>query len=198
MDVLMQKVSMKERRGLALLDHLSLHRYHECEPAKLLLLNREGSEDERCTQMSFQSPDHPIVALTSFHGSGNTWVRHLLEQATGIYSGAVYCDPSLKAMFPGEGIVSGSVIVVKTHQSDSTKLPVAVQVATGKESFDKVILLVRDPFDALVSEANRRWNERPSLNRHVGLASESDFLSECTPRSNLGAISTTSDIVQYM
>ena len=134
MRVLMQKVSMGEHRGLSLLDHVSLSRYYECQPAKMLLLNQAAgtaskskSSEERCTKMSFQIPNHPIVALVSFHGSGNTWVRYLLEQATGVYSGSIYCDPSLKVTFPGEGIVSGSVVAVKTHQANNLKLPKQVQ-----------------------------------------------------------------------
>ena len=41
--------------------------------------------------MSFQSSGSVIV-LASFPGSGNSWVRQLLESATGIYTGALYCD----------------------------------------------------------------------------------------------------------
>ncbi len=181
MEILVRKVSMKERRGLGYLDHVSLNSYYQCQRAKMLLLNEAANVDERrCTKKTFRTPDHPIVALVSFHGSGNTWLRYLLEQASGIYSGAIYCDPSLKTTFPGEGIAGGSVVVVKTHQTDSLKLPILVQVSSGKEVYDKAILLVRDPFDALVSEANRRWSERRSVDRHIGLAEENDFFSECT------------------
>ena len=34
------------------------------------------------------------MALASFEGSGNSWVRQLLESATGIYTGSVYYDPA--------------------------------------------------------------------------------------------------------
>ena len=78
------------------------------------------------------------VALTSLPGSGNTWIRGLLEKATGIctgediiiiytkdsklvlfiFSGSIYCDRGLrKEVFDAEGIRSGSVLVVKTHRS---------------------------------------------------------------------------------
>ena len=56
------------------------------------------------------------VALASFQGSGSTWVRGLLEQATGFCTGSVYCDPWLRAGgFTGENIRSGAVLVTKTH-----------------------------------------------------------------------------------
>ena len=56
------------------------------------------------------------VALVSYPGSGNTWTRGLLQRATGICTGSVYCDSWLRAHgFPGESIRSGSVLVTKTH-----------------------------------------------------------------------------------
>ena len=42
------------------------------------------------------------VALASFPGSGNTWVRYLLQQSTGILTGSVYNDYEFKhGLFPG-------------------------------------------------------------------------------------------------
>ena len=35
------------------------------------------------------------IALTSVPGSGNTWVRYLIERTTGIFTGSVYGDRSL-------------------------------------------------------------------------------------------------------
>ncbi len=56
------------------------------------------------------------VALVSFPGSGNTWVRGLLEKATEICTGSVYCDGGLLLSgMAGESMQSGSVLVVKTH-----------------------------------------------------------------------------------
>ena len=43
-----------------------------------------------------------VVALASFPGSGNTWVRYLLQQATGIITGSIYKDHALlRNGFPG-------------------------------------------------------------------------------------------------
>lgn len=42
------------------------------------------------------------IALASFPGSGNTWVRYLLQQASGILTGSVYHDLVLKKdVYPG-------------------------------------------------------------------------------------------------
>lgn len=46
---------------------------------------------------------YPRVGIVSFPGSGNTWVRHLLHQATGLWTGSVYHDRSLSVGgFKGE------------------------------------------------------------------------------------------------
>lgn len=116
------------------------------------------------------------VALMSFPGSGNTWVRGLLEAATGICTGAMYCDVSLRANgFVGEYVSSGKVLVVKTH-SDSPRLA----YMTKQTSFGSAILLVRDPFKALVAEWNRKvsneFRERTTiLDSHVTAAGEEWF-----------------------
>lgn len=36
-----------------------------------------------------------LVALSSFPGAGNTWVRHLIELVTGYYTGSFYFDGML-------------------------------------------------------------------------------------------------------
>lgn len=37
----------------------------------------------------------PLIAVASFPGSGNTWVRYLIERASGIYTGSYYDDGDL-------------------------------------------------------------------------------------------------------
>lgn len=60
---------------------------------------------------------HGLIALASFPGSGNTWLRYLLQQSTGILTGSVYKDYGLmKSGFPAESISNSSVLVVKTHE----------------------------------------------------------------------------------
>ena len=45
--------------------------------------SKETSKQKTCSTLSYISPPGPRTALVSFPGSGNTWVRHLLQQATG-------------------------------------------------------------------------------------------------------------------
>ena len=93
------------------------------------------------------------VALASFPGSGNTWVRGLLQLTTGICTGSLYCDKSLRrGGFPGEGVRSGSVLVVKTHKWKSRNRRV---YSNFTEHFSAAIFIIRNPFHALVSERHR-------------------------------------------
>uniref|UniRef100_A0A1B6DAR1 Sulfotransferase domain-containing protein n=1 Tax=Clastoptera arizonana TaxID=38151 RepID=A0A1B6DAR1_9HEMI len=102
------------------------------------------------------SKSRPVIALVSFPGSGNTWLRYLLQQATGLYTGSVYKDYGLlKNGFPGESIVNNTVIVVKTHEWGSS----------ARQRFDKAILLIRAPGPAILAEFNRQSGG------HIGFAS---------------------------
>ncbi|XP_070548331.1 sialate:O-sulfotransferase 2-like [Ptychodera flava] len=91
----------------------------------------------------------PPVALLSCPGSGNTWLRHLIELMTGIYTGSVYQDKVLyQGGFLGEFDEwnSGRVVAVKTHTRSKIHL----------QRFSSVILLIRNPYGAIASEVNRR------------------------------------------
>lgn len=61
---------------------------HWCS-SKLKFL--DGSDKLQRTQ---QKSD--LVGLVSFPGSGNTWLRYLLQQSTGIFTGSVYVDGELR------------------------------------------------------------------------------------------------------
>merc|ERR1719295_2162587 len=59
-----------------------------------------------------------LVALASIPSSGNTWVRSIIEEATGVFTGSMYEDKSLADKgFYGELLPwnSGSTLVIKTH-----------------------------------------------------------------------------------
>ncbi|KAF8766844.1 WSCD family member GA21586-like [Argiope bruennichi] len=113
-----------------------------------------------CAQPKFRNPPGPMIALASFPGSGNTWIRFLVQQATGILTGSVYRDYSLKRNgFPAESVANGSVLLIKTHEWGETT----------RQKFQKAVLLIRDPFGCLVAEFNRR------AGGHVGHASPEKF-----------------------
>jgi hypothetical protein len=74
------------------------------------------------------------IALASYPRSGNTWVRFLLEAATGESCGSVHKDRIMPRGDEG--------IVIKTHQLNSA-------------SYDGAVHLVRNPFDVL--ESHYHW-----------------------------------------
>ncbi|RZF42387.1 hypothetical protein LSTR_LSTR004195 [Laodelphax striatellus] len=113
-----------------------------------------------CRPLHYQPSTHahsrPVIALASFPGSGNTWLRYLLQQATGVYTGSVYKDYGLlKNGFAGESVANGSVSVVKTHEWG----------AAARAPYQRAVLLVRAPGHAIHAEFNRQSGG------HVGFAS---------------------------
>ena len=124
------------------------------------------------------------IALASFPGSGNTWVRGLLQNITGICTGGIYCDPTLRRNgYPGECIRSGVVLVVKTHQTTPWWTGNHYKKSDASKYFAKTwhipvyssaIFLMRNPFDALVAEWNRLQTLKLSDN-HVNSVGKEYF-----------------------
>ena len=131
------------------------------------------------------------IALASFPGSGNTWIRGLLQNITGICTGGIYCDPVMRVNgYPGEYIRSGVVLVVKTHQTAPRWTGVHYDQPPSLKYFKKLkdvpvyssaIFLVRNPFDALVADWNRQQTIHSSDN-HVDSIDREHFgesIAEC-------------------
>lgn len=121
--------------------------------------------------------------LWTFPGTGNTWMRMLLDYATGIYTGSIYGDPSLLPLLPGEGRCDRSVIALKAHPThiDSMdmlrdpspsaaagSLPSFHLNVTRKPQYAKcasyhfrgAIVVMRDPYRAIWAEYKRLVNWR--------------------------------------
>ncbi|XP_054250297.1 WSC domain-containing protein 1 isoform X1 [Indicator indicator] len=126
-------------------------------------------QDTRCTDRRFlATKSKGFVALSSFPGAGNTWARHLIEHATGYYTGSYYFDGALyNKGFKGEKDHwrSRRTICVKTHESGRTEI----------EMFDSAILLIRNPYKSLVAEFNRKYAG------HLGYAAERAWHSKEWP-----------------
>ena len=78
----------------------------------------QASQIPWCFGKSLKILDPPgtITGLLSFPGSGNTWLRHLIQRATGFLTGSVYFAPFLYHNgFPGENIDNGTAIAIKSH-----------------------------------------------------------------------------------
>ncbi|KAK7088832.1 WSCD family member CG9164-like [Littorina saxatilis] len=133
-------------------------------PSPNLVASHEHETDKQKTNslgstpckrnLSFSSVPLPLTALASVQGSGNTWVRHLLHQLTGIYTGSVYSDrQTVSRGFLGEGVRDGTVVAIKTHRVEK------------EHPYDRAILIIRNPYDAIFAEFNRQGSRS-----HVGVA----------------------------
>ena len=109
------------------------------------------------------------VALNSQEGSGNTWVRELLERATGICTGFNWgCDPVLRAHgFLGEGVRSGKVLVVKTHvrKAKWKDKKWTGEILNYEPYYGSGVLILRHPALAMIADYNRQIaGKNPSTN----------------------------------
>ena len=109
------------------------------------------------------------VALASTEGSGNTWLRGLLEKATGICTGFLYCDYFMrKEGFIGEMIKSGSVLVVKTHTATPQWYGVKYTHPKRDEPYyGSAVFILRNPYASLIAEWNRRATNDIIIKRHL-------------------------------
>ncbi|XP_075876047.1 sialate:O-sulfotransferase 1 isoform X1 [Nelusetta ayraudi] len=125
--------------------------------------------DSRCKERMFlPQRSSSLVALSSFPGAGNTWVRHLIELVTGYYTGSFYFDGTLyNRGFKGEKDYwkSGRSICVKTHESGQKEI----------EMFDSAVLLIRNPYRSLMAEFNRKCAG------HLGHATDAQWRSKEWP-----------------
>lgn len=76
-------------------------------------------------------PKHGRIALASYPRSGNTWMRVLLESATGQLTGSIYKNDGINSR-------ESHGVVIKTHAKDSFR-------------YNKAVVLVRNPFDSIDS-----------------------------------------------
>ena len=102
---------------------------------------------QKCKSMSFQK-NRTTVALLSFPGSGNSWVRQPLETTTGIYTGTYQdCDESyISNGMIGEGVYTDNVITVKLHFPGIKDLRWLYR--------HNIIYVVRNPYYTILAE----WN----------------------------------------
>ncbi|KAJ3603769.1 hypothetical protein NHX12_028510 [Muraenolepis orangiensis] len=149
-------------------ENMCLHRCHveeleSCGNHQYFVVYQTQVQDNRCMDRRFlPSRSKLLQALASFPGAGNTWARHLIELATGFYSGSYYFDGSLyNKGFKGERDHwrSGRTICIKTHESGKKEI----------EAFDSGILMIRNPYKALMAEFNRKYGG------HIGFASQAHW-----------------------
>ncbi|KAK2845804.1 hypothetical protein Q7C36_010658 [Tachysurus vachellii] len=137
--------------------------FESCGNDEYFVVYQTQVQDNRCMDRRFlPTRSKRLTALASFPGAGNTWARHLIELATGYYTGSYYFDGSLyNKGFKGERDHwrSGRTVCIKTHESGRKEI----------EAFDSSILMIRNPYKALMAEFNRKYGG------HIGFASQAHW-----------------------
>ncbi|XP_065348218.1 sialate:O-sulfotransferase 2-like [Cloeon dipterum] len=117
----------------------------------------------------------PMAALVSFPGSGNTWVRYLMETSSGVFTGSVYTDRQILTRgFYGEVMPPdcGCTSVQKTHGFALAGMvpPTAEQKRAELTLFKgRGVLLLRNPYEAIISYRNYLYGG------HTGFAPYDSF-----------------------
>lgn len=137
----------------------------------------------------------PVTLLLSHPGSGNTWMRYLLERLTGICTGSIeYLQPDMEKAgeyerhnvkekrtgrrtgFPWMTYcVTGFFCERVRLERTGSVLAIAYKAHWHSRKFNlsKAILLVRNPFEATIADFNRM----ASGNNHTGYGHLNGFYS---------------------
>ena len=116
------------------------------------------------------------VALASTSGCGNTWIRGLLEKASGICTGFLYCDYAMRREgFIGETVKSGSALVVKTHTM-TPRWYGTKQRTVDDPYYGAAIYILRNPYNSMIAEWNRKVTydilQLPNNESHTNVVQE--------------------------
>ncbi|GAA5833754.1 hypothetical protein JCM11251_003220, partial [Rhodosporidiobolus azoricus] len=87
------------------------------------------------------------TGFVSFPRSGNSYLRSLVERATGYQTSSIYCDLLLMQKFAGECDHEQNFFV-KTHWPALDDAP---DMDNYYRQFDQVVHVIRNPLDAIVS-----------------------------------------------
>uniref|UniRef100_A0ABM0MCP8 WSC domain-containing protein 1-like n=1 Tax=Saccoglossus kowalevskii TaxID=10224 RepID=A0ABM0MCP8_SACKO len=104
--------------------------------------------------LHFSEKKLPIAVLASPPGAGNTWVRYLLQQATGIYTGSVYHD---------QGLYDAGFLGEMASPYDGQVLVSTIKNPHDMLNFSAVILLIRNIYAATLSEINRKMTSNQTV-----------------------------------
>lgn len=144
--------------------------------SQLTSLSAQSPNIDDCSEINLKL-DSPAIktAITSFPGSGNTWMRHLLHMSTGYHTGSIYHDGKLRDKgFLGETLDwnDDRVVGIKLHKMGYLKKLAIEEEKDMTDLIEKAVLLIRSPYRALMSEFNRVNNDH---HLHVGKADETAF-----------------------
>ena len=99
-------------------------------------------------------------ALVSYPGSEKTWIRYLVEAATGVFTGSIWNDMSIfRAGQYGEirDHRDGSTILQNTHPF-YLKYGPAWRREHVADFGGRGVLVIRNPYKAILSHWNWNWS----------------------------------------
>ena len=102
----------------------------------------------------------PTRALVSYPGSGNTWIRYLLEAATGVFTGSIFYDESIEsAGHYGEArhYADGTTILQKTHHNAVYQFGLDWRQKHIRQFGGRAVLVIRNPYKAIISFYNFKY-----------------------------------------
>ncbi|XP_045170050.2 WSCD family member GA21586-like isoform X2 [Mercenaria mercenaria] len=120
-------------------------------------------EDRKSGKFRLSAKELPLTALASPNRSGNAWLRHLLQMATGTGTSSIYCDRELhRKGFPFEcdHTNHSRMLVVKTHEPCPPLLPqkgkkVVQKPRLKNPPFYRAVIIIRDPYKILVGNMHK-------------------------------------------
>ncbi len=118
--------------------------------------------------------EHKPPLLLSFPGSGNTWIRLLIEYCTGYFTGSLYNDNELNIVLAGEKSCGIRTSAIKSHPNELRIIPEKLENGIIEDRlkplnkkerkkcnrgmvhhWEKIIMLVRDPFLSIFADTQR-------------------------------------------
>merc|ERR1712071_156627 len=146
----------------------------EMHPELFVKVRRNKNFDRQCRVGLAPRDALQFIPLLSFPGSGNTWVRFLVEQATGFTTtSAETGDPGLAPHFKGEYDypLSGKNILMKTHFFGWVKYYYPQIEDTQEAKY--CVFLMRNPINAFLAEFQRIETQA----NHTGFIPKSQFFT---------------------
>ncbi|XP_022101368.1 WSC domain-containing protein 2-like [Acanthaster planci] len=123
-----------------------------CGGLEYMSLYRTSVPDTRCSDVRLNPVGSlPLIALASYPRSGSSWTRLLIERATGFLTGTVHPREKLFSFFDKRfpavrmDYRRNQTVCVKSHFYTLSHI----------QSFERTILLVRNPYHSIVSEIFR-------------------------------------------
>ncbi|ELT90290.1 hypothetical protein CAPTEDRAFT_225112 [Capitella teleta] len=113
-------------------------------------LNADNSTDENinCQSLHYVTQSRrSLTALASFSESGVTWLRHLIEQTTGFYTGSRDHTAEARANFKAEEEDGKRVVAINTH---------AMPSAIRSVDYQRAVVFVQDTRSAVVDHMLRK------------------------------------------